>query len=241
MANEELGRINRPEAGDILTRRKVYVVPLVHPAPGAPEGFEERFEKYWQAVDRQVTNLEQRAGSVAKVFVEGVPAWGADGLLMVQQTNPQAHRVIRDRVEAGAKFESFEDEDLFGQVVDWGRCLQVGLINRSVAETIRDNYIKASEGRQQHLEKRLAEGIEETEAALVLTSADNVKTPDDVERFFVAPPELDELERWIREVNEAIRRSEEGGEQQGQPPQQGQGQGDRPSSAGGGLWTPGSR
>ena len=39
MAAEELGNVCKAPAGDILTSRKVYIVTLVQPSPGAPAGF----------------------------------------------------------------------------------------------------------------------------------------------------------------------------------------------------------
>ena len=133
MAAEELGSIGKTAAGDILMSRKVYIVTMVQPSPGAPDGFEERFNAYWNAVDEQLSQIEARAGTVVRVFAEGVIGRGDDAMLMLQQSNPVAHRVVRQRVSAGAVFEEFEDSDLFGQVIDWGRCLLVGLISKKVA------------------------------------------------------------------------------------------------------------
>ena len=205
MAAEEIGSIGKATAGDILTSRKIYLVTMVQPSPGAPEGFEQRYNDYWSAVEQQISKLEATAGAVNHIFAEGVVGRGDDAMLMVQQSNPGAHSLIRQRVSAGAVFEEFEDTELFGQVIDWGRCLQVGLINQTVANEIQTKYTEASEKRGKHLLKQLNEGILESEAGLLLSGDPSITIPDGVEKFLISPPELDELQRWVQQTNEAIR------------------------------------
>jgi len=250
MAAEELGSVGKAPAGDILTSRKVYLVTMVQPSQGAPDGFEEKYNAYWSAVEQHVSQLEAKAGTVMRIFAEGVIGRGDDAMLMVEQANPGAHRLVRQRVSAGAVFEEFEDTDLFGQVIDWGRCLQSGLINRTVADVIQAHYTEASDKRVTHLGQRLEDGILESEAALLLSGDPNIKIPDGVERFVISPPELDELERWVQQANEAIRQqmaqeqaAAAGGEQM--PGHEGHDHGPAPSpsqepESGSGLWTPGS-
>ena len=241
MAAEELGNIGKTPAGDIMTSRKVYIVTLVQPSPGAPAGFEERYNAYWAAVEQQVSQLEAKAGIVMRIFAEGVIGRGDDAMLMVQQSNPAAHSFVQRRVFAGAVFEELEDTDLFGQVIDWGRCLQSGLINRNVADTIQAHYTEAADKRIAHMSQRLSEGILESEAAVLLTGDQNIELPDGVERFIVSPPELDELSRWVEQANQAI-------QQQMAEEQARAAAGEAPTASGptdqdnggSGLWTPGS-
>jgi|TARA_B110000438_G_scaffold61712_1_gene62023 hypothetical protein len=241
MAAEELGNIGKTPAGDIMTSRKVYIVTLVQPSPGAPAGFEERYNAYWAAVEQQVSQLEAKAGIVMRIFAEGVIGRGDDAMLMVQQSNPAAHSFVQRRVFAGAVFEELEDTDLFGQVIDWGRCLQSGLINRNVADTIQAHYTEAADKRIAHMSQRLSEGILESEAAVLLTGDQNIELPEGVERFIVSPPELDELSRWVEQANQAI-------QQQMAEEQARAAAGEAPTASGptdqdnggSGLWTPGS-
>jgi hypothetical protein len=241
MAAEELGNIGKTPAGDIMTSRKVYIVTLVQPSPGAPAGFEERYNAYWAAVEQQVSQLEAKAGIVMRIFAEGVIGRGDDAMLMVQQSNPAAHSFVQRRVFAGAVFEELEDTDLFGQVIDWGRCLQSGLINRNVADTIQAHYTEAADKRIAHMSQRLSEGILESEAAVLLTGDQNIELPDGVERFIVSPPELDELSRWVEQANQAIQQQmaeEQARAAAGEPPTA-PGPADQ-GNGGSELWTPGS-
>ncbi|SUZ99473.1 uncharacterized protein METZ01_LOCUS52327 [marine metagenome] len=242
MTAEEIGSIGKAAAGDILASRKIYLVTMVQPSPGAPDGFEQRYNDYWSAVEQQISNLETTAGTVNRIFAEGVIGRGDDAMLMVQQSNPGAHSVVRQRVSAGAVFEEFEDTDLFGQVIDWGRCLQGGLINQTVADEIQTKYTEASEKRSKHLLKQLNEGILESEAGLLLSGDPSIAIPSGVEKFLISPPELDELQRWVQQTNEAIREqmAEEqarsrSGTSTGTPTEAEQADGDSKSE----LWTPG--
>jgi hypothetical protein len=177
---------------------------MVQPSVSAPEGFEEHYDAYWDAVDRQVSLIEAKAGTIVRIFAEGVVGKGDEAMQMVQQSNPGAHKVLLPRVSAGAVFEEFEDTDLFSRVVDWGRCLHIGLINPEVADEIQPKYDDATDKRQAHLQKRLEQGILESEAALIFGGDQNLKLPDGVEKFLISPPELDELERWVKKTNEEI-------------------------------------
>ncbi len=242
MTAEEIGSIGKATAGDILASRKIYLVTMVQPSSGAPDGFEQHYNDYWSAVEQQISKLETTAGTVNRIFAEGVIGRGDDAMLMVQQSNPGAHSVVRQRVSAGAVFEEFEDTDLFGQVIDWGRCLQGGLINQTVADEIQTKYTEASEKRSKHLLKQLNEGILESEAGLLLSGDPSIAIPSGVEKFLISPPELDALQRWVQQTNEAIR--EQMAEEQARsrsgtstetPSEAEQADGDSKSE----LWTPG--
>ncbi len=236
----ELGRIERPEAGDLMTRRKAYLVSMVQTAPDADPEFTSHYEAYWRAVDEHVASLEMRAGPVARVFVEGVGFGGEEGLLRVQQADLQAHRLVKSRVDTGAVLEPYEEQDLFEQVVDWGRMIQYGFVSQTVADTVRNAFETAGAKRLEHAKQRLEESIEETEAALIIASSDvGDVLPAEVERFIVSPPELDRLIRWVRDQAEKAQREAEArlrAAQQGTPAPE-----DPGSSTSSGLWTPGQQ
>ncbi len=232
--------------GDILAQRRAYIVPFIQPSPQAPEGFTELFNAYWQAADQQVSGLEARSGVVNRVFAEGVLGKGDDALLMLEQTNRQAWHLVKARVDAGARLDEYEDQEAFAEVIDWGRCMQVGFISQGVAGAVSASYQDAALRRQRHLDERLEQAIEPGESVLILSGSTDIKLPDGVEKFLVSPPELDALERWIRQVNEAARRAAEEAAARGQAPGAAQAEAAPPppeesSGSSSGLWTPGSR
>ncbi len=224
-----------------MNQRKAYIVPFIQPSPQAPEGFTELFEAYWQAADQQVSGLEVRSGVVKRIFAEGVLGKGDDALLMLEQTNRQAWSMVKSRVDAGARLDEYEDQELFGEVIDWGRCLSVGFVSQSVANAVTASYQDAATRRQRHMDARLEEELQDGEVALILSGTTDIKLPDGVEKFLVSPPELDALERWIRQVNEAARQSAEAAAAGRPAPAQSQSPPEQQGDSSSGLWTPGSR
>ncbi len=206
----ELGQVPRPEAGDVAAKRKAYVALLVPPSPGAPEGFDELFLAYWKSLDKHISGLEAKAGPVKRVLVEGVPRGGQAGLTMLERSNPAAAAIVATRLRSGAVFEALEDDALFAEVLDWGRCLQMGFVSRKVADIVQTHFKNANAERQKHLQSRLDSAVRPGEAVLLLTTRnESIAAPAGMERFLISPPELDELERWVRQVNEAILRAAE--------------------------------
>ncbi len=231
--------------GTVLTERKAYIVPFIQPSAQAPEGFDELFNAYWQAADQQISGLEARSGVVKRIFAEGVLGKGDDAMLMLEQTNRQAWHMVKARVDAGARLDEYEDAETFAEVIDWGRCMQVGFVSQGVANDVSASYQDAASRRQRNLDQRLEEALQPGEATLILSGTTDIKLPDGVEKFLISPPELDALERWIRQVNEAARHAAEQAQASGQPGQAAPPAPPPPTEesgdSSGGLWTPGSR
>lgn len=236
--SEELGSINKPEAGDIMQNKKVYIVTLVQSQPGAPEGFEEKYNKYWEAIENHLSQIETKAGIVNKIFCEGIVGKGDDAKLMLEQSNPEAYKVVRRRISSGASFEEFEDKEIFGQLIDWSRCLQVGLISQQVQEEVHKNYTLITEKRNNFIMSQLEKNILESDSVLLVVGNTAMNLPENVEKFIISPPELDELQRWVNETNEAIRRQMEQQQQQQPEPTQ-RDDGEDTGSSSSKLWTPG--
>jgi len=248
MAPEELGRIEKPDASPALGKRKVYLVTMVSPLPGAPEGFISRLKNYWAAIDANLGQLEARAGMVNRIFHEAVSVSGDLGLNLVAQVNQPAWSMIKSRMDSGATLEAFDNDDLFSQIVDWSRCAQVGLTSQTVADVIQAKYTEAAEARYDGMSNTLEEKLGNAEAAIVImSSVRGVKMPEGAEQYNVMPPELDELVRWTREASEAaMAQAQQADAAAGEDPHAGHDHaghdraGGEPEDIGAGLWTPGS-
>ena len=91
--------------------------------------------------------------------------------------------------------------------------------------------------RDEHLTKRLNDAIGDDESALALAVSEQLPIPDRVERFIVSPPELDQLERWLRaKMEEARREMMERAQRESQQHSAASDSGSQATS--GGLWTP---
>ena len=217
-----------------MLARKAYIVRLVQPIPQL-EGFDQLVADYWAAVRTHLERQEIAVGPIRRIFAETVIGRGEDALLMLQQTNPGAHLLARSLVASGAVFEDLEDTETFQELLDWSQCANQQLMSAKVREIVQNGHGEASAARTEHMLKRLDDTIGSAEAALILTVSESLPIPGDIERYLVSPPELDRLERWLREKMEEARRqfAEEAraheAAQAQQPPA------DEPPA---GLWTP---
>ena len=189
---------NHPRSSDQLTKRKAMIVRIVQPLPSLP-GYDERATAYWDAARMHVGRQEASIGPYKQVFVEGVMGHGADGMLAIQQANPGLHRFVKSFIDSGAALAPLEDTNLLLETADWSECLNVQPRSEKVQQLLIEKYNEAAEARNAHLNTVLDASIGIGEAAIVLVISDSLPLPPDVERFLVSPPELDQLNRWLRE------------------------------------------
>lgn len=205
--SSELGRIERPEAAQFTGQRKIYLVPLVF-APAKPAAdYADLYERYWTGVREHLLKLENSIGAIARVYHESVSRESDEGLAEAEKLNPKSGAVARSKVEAGASFEALEDEELVAETFDWQRCLMVGLESRKVAEQVWKSYSEANSRRFEVMARRIDETLKPEEAGLLFISEDHrIQFPPDIRVFYVAPPALDEIHRWMRDQRRRARR-----------------------------------
>jgi hypothetical protein len=197
---QELGKIEKPPAERFAGKRKIYLIPLIFPESNAPEGYGAKASLYWEQVTDQVRNLEARTGPVRKVYHEFLSESGEEGLKALEKSSQSSHQLVREKCANGAQMEAMEDRALLEEMMDWERCLLIGFVSQKVAQTVSESYAQASNQRNEHIAKRIDETLQEDEAALLLVSEGHrVQFPQDIEVFYVNPPALDEIHRWLRE------------------------------------------
>ena len=117
MNSKELGKIPKTKIENISLKRKAYLVTMLPNIPSSVE-YTEKIKKYWNAVDLQISQLESKAGIVKKILIEGIIGQGDDAELMLEQSTPQALSLIKTRRSSGAILESYEDKELFENLLD---------------------------------------------------------------------------------------------------------------------------
>ena len=192
---------------------------------------------YWSAVKAQLDRQAITSGAIERIFVETVTGRGEDALVQLQQINPAASQLVRNLIASGAVIEEFEDTELLTELIDWGQCGSQNLMSDKVRNVVQSGQVEAAGARDDHLQARLNDAIGDDESAVVFAVSGQLPIPGRIERFIVSPPELDQLERWLRAKMEEARREmmEQAQRQAGQQPSQADGS-NQPSS--GGLWTP---
>ena len=195
-----LSQFSKPEAEQYQGRRKLYLVPNFAFGPDAPKDAQDLLERYWSEVRDQIINLERSLGPVAHVYHETLFSEGEEGMTLLHGLNPKGHSFIQAMCSSTARLESTEDRALVEESSDWQRCISVGLLSEKVMKLALDGLQDVTQLRYQHMSSRIDETLQEGEAAVLFVREDHrIQFPPDVQVFYVAPPALDALKRWIND------------------------------------------
>ena len=199
---EELGKIEKPEAGQFANKRKLYLVPLLYSWQEAPAEYSVLFDIYWQQVREHLSNLESKIGGVNRIYHESISMAGEEGLKFLEKISVSSYQIVNEKCRSGAQVEATEDTELVGESMDWERHLMMGFISEKVARTVSDFFAEASKKRYEHIAKRIDETVKENEVAMLfIREGHRVQFPPDIEVFSVFPPALNDIMRWLRDYS----------------------------------------
>ena len=195
-----LGEIQKPEAERFKKGRKLYLVPMFVSPPDPPADLPKLLHRYWTGAREHIGRLESSLGPVNRIYHEAVFLSGEEGVKLVEQLNPQGHTLVSQKFDSGAQMEATEDREMVEESSDWQRCLSLGLASVKASSTLLKAYFEIIEQRYQHIASKINESLGEDESA-VLIIGDNhrVQFPSDIEVFYIAPPALNDLRRWVSE------------------------------------------
>ena len=195
---QPLSQFPKPEAEQYRGRRKLFLVPTFAFPPDVPQEGQKLLERYWSEVRDHIENLERSLGSVSHVYHETVFSEGDEGLKLVEGLNPGACSFIQAMCRSTATLEVTEDRALVEENSDWQRCLSIGLRSQKVMSTALEGYRETTQSRFEHIGSRIDETLKEDEAGVLFIREDHrIQFPSDMQVFYVAPPALDALKRWI--------------------------------------------
>lgn len=197
---EELGKIKKPPVEDFKKGRKLYFIPLVYTGEDMPDDYIVKYNKYWEQVEKQITELIAKLGEVNRIYHEMVASAGDEGLKAVKDLSQRSHKMIKSCLAKKAQMEAAEDIDILTEFMDWSRCLLIGLQNPKVVSRIYESYTEISKKRNEYIARKIDETLKENEIGILLMRENHqVQFPSDIQVFYVAPPALDEIKRWLRE------------------------------------------
>ena len=84
---EELGKIEKPLVEEFKKGRKLYFVPILFGGAESPADYLEKFNRYWNEVETQMSHMEQKLGKVDKIYHELVHAGSEDGIKIIKELN----------------------------------------------------------------------------------------------------------------------------------------------------------
>ena len=198
--SEELGKIEKPPVEEFKKGRKLYFIPLIYCKREPPAEYLEIFNKYWNQVENQMSDLEFKLGKADKIYHELIPVGGEDGIKAIKELNDKSYQIIKNRLDKGAQLEATEQGELLTEFMDWSKCLLTGLQNQKVFDKIYDFYTEVSKKRNEHIAKQIDETLKADEiGVLFMREGHQVQFPSDIQILYVAPPALNEIERWFRD------------------------------------------
>jgi hypothetical protein len=197
---EELGKIERPPVASFKKGRKMYFVPLVYSGQDLPVEYIGKYHKYWEQVEKQLAELALKLGEVNRIYHELVASSGEDGMKTIKDLSEKSHKIVQGCLEKKAQLEAVEENGILTEFMDWSRCLIIGLQNPKVISKVYDSYVEAGKNRNEYIARKIDETLQENEIGLLLMRENHqVQFPADIQVFYVAPPALDEIKRWLRE------------------------------------------
>ena len=203
---EELGKIEKPPVEEFKKGRKLYFVPLIYRSEEPPEEYLEKFNRYWEQVEKQITELESKLGKVNRIYHELIPMSGEDGVKAIKELSDKSHQIVKNRLAKGAQLEATEKSELLTEFMDWSKCLVTGLQNQKVFTKVYEFYTRASKKRNEFIAKQLDETLKDNETGILLMrEGHQVQFASDVQLFYVTPPALDEIKRWLRDHEAKIK------------------------------------
>ena len=204
--SEELGKIEKPAAGEFRGQRKLCFVPLIGVWLNAEGDSAELYQRYWEEVEQHLTGLEKRLGTVRHLYHEFLLEGGDGGLKMVKELNAHSGATVEKRVGRGATLELIEDEAGLTEFMDWSRCLSIGLQSKAVFDQLYASYTAANQRRNQQIAAQIDATLKDDETGILfMREGHQVQFPQDIQVFYVAPPSLDEIKRHLREQEAAAR------------------------------------
>ena len=206
--SEELGRISKPQADNVQLKRKLYLVQNIQNYFPDNSEFEVLLNEYWESISEQLDNLEKTAGSINKIYVEGIYQDYEIASKLLEENNKWCLNTISPRIKSGAEFGKIEDEGNYKELIDWTRIAQMGFVSENVKEIAEKNYTEIINSRSKIIQDEI-DKLQNGEAALFLISSGSHKFPEDIEIFNVIPPSLDKMNRWITENQNASKQDNE--------------------------------
>ncbi len=201
---EELGKIEKPNVESFTSTRKLILAPLIFSGKDAPEDLVAIFTRCWVQIEEQIKNLETKLGKVSRIYHEMVFKDGEEGLKILGQLNPESFKLVKSRCETGAELQSAENAELAMENMDWERCLMV-VMGQKVRQQVARFHQESGAARYQHISRKIGETLKEGENGLLfIREGHPAQFPREIEVFNVAPPALDEINRWLRNYTQNI-------------------------------------
>ncbi len=203
--SQELGKIEKPEAEKFQKGRKLIFVPLLFAPYDNESELQKLHNKYWQQVKEQIENLESKLMGVTRIYHEFICVEGEEGVKEIERMNAGSYDIVNSLVKKGSKLMAAESVEMLTEFMDWNKCLSARISNQKVITKVYEFYNEALKSREEWIGKGIDLTLGDDEfGLLIMKDSHKLQFPQNVEVFYVAPPSLDEINRWVRDRKAAM-------------------------------------
>jgi hypothetical protein len=197
---KKLGKIKKMPVENYKKGRKLFFVPCVYLGAGLPEDFTKKLNKYWEQVKTQIAELSLKLGEINVIYHELIATSGKEGAASLKELDSHGYKVVKANLDKKARLEALEDADLLSEFMDWSRCLVIGLQSPKVISTVYSSYSEVARKRNESIARKIDETLKDNEIGIMLMRENHqVQFPSDIQVFYISPPALDDIKRWLRE------------------------------------------
>jgi hypothetical protein len=119
--------------------------------------------------------------------------------------------MVKDVLDSGAELQPIEDNEVLIEYDDWSRCLAIGLGSQKAFTYVYQAFLDIQKRRNEQIIKRIDETLKGDEIGLlVMREGHQLQFPSDIQVFYIAPPSLDEIRRWLMERGTKPTQTEKG-------------------------------
>ena len=198
-------KIEKPNISDFGESRRLFCVPFIPQfnQKDLAEGLKNNIKEFWIQVASKIEDLK-RIGKVSFVFVESVTKDGEMGLDMTKQLSEECYRIVKEKVENGAKFVTVENEEIFNEFLDWSLCLSVIRRSQKVFTKVLEFHKDTRDRRNKEIAKKINESLKENDCGMLLMTDENRLQiqpilSSDIQVFLIHPPAYNDVMRGFRE------------------------------------------
>ena len=206
--SEILGKIEKPEATQFQSGRKLFFVPLIITPPEENEHIANLANKYWNEATEQIRNLEAKLSPIKRIYHELLP--NRENLQQLKVMNVGSYSIMKAFMADDIVINEIEDSELMREFLDWNLCLSLQLQSQKVFNKVYEAFQEITQKRNEHIAKRIDETLENDESAvLFMREGHHVQFSSDIQIFYIAPPTLDTLKRALHEQQANILKREQ--------------------------------
>lgn len=201
----KLGKIEKPKISDFGQSRKLFCIPLIPQLnqKNLPNDLKNSIREFWMQVASKIEDLN-RIGKVSFVFIESVTKDEKPGLEIVKQISEEFHKIVKEKIENGAKLVTVENEEIFNEFLDWSLCLSMIRRSQKVFTKVLEYHKDTRDRRNKEIAKKIDETLKENDCGILLMTDENrlLIQPilsSDIQVFLIHPPAYNDIMRGFRE------------------------------------------